>query len=73
MFLVKREENINVTACIMYTMYIHIHIYHTNVCLCVYKVLTPSLQCRIIAKIDPRNTKLDVVLHRVELYSSAAR
>ena len=54
-------------------MYIHIHIYNTNICLCVYKILTPSLQCHIIAKIDPRNTKLDVVLNRVELYSSAAR
>ena len=38
-----------------------------------YKILMTSLQCHNIAKVDPSNTNLDVVLNRLGLYSSVAR
>ena len=73
MFLVKEEENINAIVYVIYTIYIHIYIYHTNICLCIYKILMTSPQCHNIAKVDPSNTNLDVVLKRGGLYNSIAR
>ena len=56
----------------LYIQYIFIYTYLTQMFM-QYKILMTSLQCHNIAKVDPSNTNLDVVLNRLGLYSSVAR
>lgn len=47
-------------------MFIYIY---THTPKCMYKILTPSLQCHVVVKIEPSYTQLEVVSSRTELHN----